>query len=72
MLMEGLRAEYFLAANLAGGGFDTTAIKDLDVIEAGPKRCLCKLHVGEKVVNRYGTLHGGCIGEHEGRGQLWQ
>lgn len=57
------RVEYFLAANLAGGGFDTTALKDLDLLDAGVKRCLCKLHVSKSMSNRYGTLHGGCIGE---------
>lgn len=42
--------------------FDTTALRQLHSIEAAPGRVTAELPVTPAVANRYGTLHGGCIG----------
>eukprot|EP00884_Botryococcus_braunii_P006372 jgi/Botrbrau1/15736/Bobra.4_1s0104.1 len=42
--------------------FDTTALHAIYDIEAFEGRLVCKLPVTELVQNRFGTLHGGCIG----------
>lgn len=42
--------------------FDTTALKGLRVVEVGHGKVTCKFPVTQRVQNRYGTLHGGCIG----------
>ena len=43
--------------------FDTTALSALKDVTATPGRCTAVLPVTPPVSNRYGTLHGGCIGE---------
>jgi acyl-coenzyme A thioesterase PaaI-like protein len=45
--------------------FDTTALAELRDVHAEPGRVTARLPVSPAVSNRYGTLHGGCIG---GRG----
>lgn len=49
----------------AGGptSFDTSALRSLEQLHAEPGRFTCVLPVTPPVQNRYGTLHGGCIGE---------
>lgn len=44
--------------------FDTTALSglQLDSIRASPGRLTATMPVTDAVANRYGTLHGGCIG----------
>lgn len=42
--------------------FDTTALRGLTDITAEHGRITCRLPVSPAVRNRYGTLHGGCIG----------
>lgn len=44
--------------------FDTTALSglQLDSIRASPGRLTATMPVSDAVANRYGTLHGGCIG----------
>ena len=44
--------------------FDTTALSDLQLesIRASPGRLTALMPVTDAVANRYGTLHGGCIG----------
>jgi acyl-coenzyme A thioesterase PaaI-like protein len=56
------RAELFLMGVIADDGFDST-LEGLEVTGGGPGSVVCKLHVSKKLQNRYGTLHGGCIGE---------
>lgn len=46
--------------------FDTTALAGLKVVNTTPGRMLCELHVAPRVQNRFGSLHGGCVGK------LWQ
>ena len=49
----------------ADGGslqFDTTALSALRDVAASAGRCTAVLPVTPPVSNRYGTLHGGCIG----------
>lgn len=41
--------------------FDTTSLEGLYDIRAEPGRVTCRLPVTERVQNRNGTLHGGCI-----------
>mmetsp|Transcript_38618 Transcript_38618/g.85934 ORF Transcript_38618/g.85934 Transcript_38618/m.85934 type:complete len:189 (+) Transcript_38618:109-675(+) len=41
--------------------FDTTALSGLVVTSSERGRIVCKFPVTQKVSNRYGTLHGGCI-----------
>lgn len=43
--------------------FDTSALRGLRELQAAPGRFSCILPVTPPVQNRYGTLHGGCIGE---------
>ena len=45
-----------------GQVFDTTALQGLKDITAEPGQVTCRLPVRDRVQNRYGTLHGGCIG----------
>ena len=42
--------------------FDTVALQTIKDIEASEGRLTCLMPVEERVQNRYGTLHGGCIG----------
>jgi hypothetical protein len=56
------RAELFLMGVIADESFDST-LEGLEVTGGGPGSVVCKLHVTKKLQNRYGTLHGGCIGE---------
>lgn len=44
--------------------FDTTALSTLQLesIQASPGRLTASMPVTDAVANRYGTLHGGCIG----------
>jgi hypothetical protein len=43
--------------------FDTTALAGITDITAAHGRLSCRLPVSSRVINRYGTLHGGCIGK---------
>jgi acyl-coenzyme A thioesterase PaaI-like protein len=45
--------------------FDTTAMSGLRDVKATSGHVIALLDVTQEVSNRYGTLHGGCIGEHE-------
>jgi acyl-coenzyme A thioesterase PaaI-like protein len=42
--------------------FDTVALNTIRDIQAFPGRLTCIIPVEQRVQNRYGTLHGGCIG----------
>ena len=42
--------------------FDTTALSALRDVQASAGRVTARLPVTPEVSNRYGTLHGGCIG----------
>ena len=42
--------------------FDTVALQTIKDIEASEGQVTCLIPVEERVQNRYGTLHGGCIG----------
>ena len=57
----------------AAQSFDTTALAGLTDCAAAPGRFTAALPITPAVQNRYGTLHGGCIGglpgaRGEGRG----
>ena len=43
--------------------FDTTALAGLQIITVSPGRMLCELPVAPRVQNRFGSLHGGCLGK---------
>lgn len=53
--------------------FDTTALGalQLDSVRASPGRITAVLPVTPAVANRYGTLHGGCIGAPAPGGSAW-
>lgn len=42
--------------------FDSLVLHGLHDFEAGDGKVSCCLEVTEQLQNRYGTLHGGCIG----------
>ena len=44
--------------------FDTVALQTITDIRAYEGRLTCLIPVEPRVQNRYGTLHGGCIGQH--------
>lgn len=44
--------------------FDTVALQTITDIRAYEGRLTCIIPVEPRVQNRYGTLHGGCIGQH--------
>lgn len=44
--------------------FDTVALQTVTDIRAYKGRLTCIIPVQPRVQNRYGTLHGGCIGQH--------
>ena len=44
------------------GNFDTTALHGLKVISSTAGQMTCNFPVNTRVQNRFGTLHGGCIG----------
>ena len=44
--------------------FDTVALRTITDIRAYEGRLTCVIPVEPRVQNRYGTLHGGCIGQH--------
>ncbi len=52
--------------------FDTTALSTLQLesIQASPGRITASMPVTDAVANRYGTLHGGCIGACAARAWL--
>lgn len=50
--------------------FDTTALAELRDVHAEPGRVTARLPVSPAVSNRYGTLHGGCIGGRGLEGRL--
>lgn len=52
--------------------FDTTALSSLQDYAAEPGRFSAVLPVSPDVQNRYGTLHGGCIGRWAGVGRAWR
>lgn len=43
--------------------FDTTALHGLKVKSSTAGRMICDFPVNKRVQNRFGTLHGGCIGK---------
>ena len=43
--------------------FDTIALQTVRDIKAYEGRLTCIIPVEQRVQNRYGTLHGGCIGQ---------
>ncbi len=44
------------------GDFDTTALHGLRITSSTSGRMVCDFPVDKRVQNRFGTLHGGCIG----------
>lgn len=46
--------------------FDTTALSTLHSLHAERGRVTAEMPVTHAVANRYGTLHGGCIGARVG------
>ena len=44
------------------GDFDTTALHGLKITSSTSGRMVCDFPVAKRVQNRFGTLHGGCIG----------
>ena len=44
--------------------FDTVALQTITDVRAYEGRLTCIIPVEPRVQNRYGTLHGGCIGQH--------
>ena len=44
--------------------FDTVALQTITDIRGYEGRLTCLIPVEPRVQNRYGTLHGGCIGQH--------
>jgi acyl-coenzyme A thioesterase PaaI-like protein len=59
-----LRAGHFIKHMLTeeAGCFDSVALQGLQVVNTEPGRVVCRLHITKRACNRYGTLHGGCIG----------
>ena len=47
------------------GDFDTTALHGLKVTKSVAGRMLCDFPVEKRVQNRFGTLHGGCVGKQD-------
>lgn len=43
--------------------FDSNALAGMIITDVSPGRMLCELAVTPRVQNRFGSLHGGCIGE---------
>ena len=43
--------------------FDTTALHGLKIIKSTAGQMTCDFPVNKRVQNRFGTLHGGCIGK---------
>ena len=46
------------------GTFEATALHGLKVTEAASGRMVCDFPVHKRVQNRFGTLHGGCVGSY--------
>ncbi|KAL6765179.1 HotDog domain-containing protein [Haematococcus lacustris] len=54
-------AQGFLAGIQSSPSFDQHALSGLKVTTASPGTCSCQFEAQPHVLNRYGTLHGGCI-----------
>mmetsp|Transcript_1192 Transcript_1192/g.3372 ORF Transcript_1192/g.3372 Transcript_1192/m.3372 type:complete len:165 (+) Transcript_1192:188-682(+) len=61
------RAQTFLSAIVSEAeaqpakSFDSLALRGIKIVEATPGRCICSFKAEPERLNRYGTLHGGCI-----------
>jgi len=56
------RARAFIDNLRAGANYDHTALDGLSVESADAGRVVCRLRATRSHANRYGTMHGGCIG----------
>jgi acyl-coenzyme A thioesterase PaaI-like protein len=57
------RARAFLDSLRSNQHYDHTALDGLEVVSAERGRVVCRLTPTQQHANRYGTVHGGCIGE---------